>query len=233
MTGRQEPIDALQDALGYRFQEVRLLQDALTHRSFVNESKHADVGDNERLEFLGDSVLDLIVSSALMGRFPKADEGALSRMRAGLVNEGGLADVARALCLGEALRLGRGEEISGGRDRPSLLADAFEAVVAAVFLEGGLERAEAVVLAHLEIPDNLESRVGDAKTQLQERIQAKRHITPTYRVVEERGPDHNKIFEVEIICDGEVLGRGEGRTKKEAEQSAARTVLDQLADEAD
>jgi len=154
-------------------------------------------------------------------------------MRAGLVNEGGLADVARALCLGEALRLGRGEEISGGRDRPSLLADAFEAVVAAVFLEGGLERAEAVVLAHLEIPDNLESRVGDAKTQLQERIQAKRHITPTYRVVEERGPDHNKIFEVEIICDGEVLGRGEGRTKKEAEQSAARTVLDQLADEAD
>lgn len=224
-TRENEAIEQLQAAIGYTFNDIKRLQEALTHRSFVNETKQPNVRDNERLEFLGDAVIDLVVSTALMRRFPEAREGALSRMRADLVNENGLATVAAKVQLGLALRLGRGEELSGGRDRASLLADAFEAVIAAVYLDGGLQSAEAAVLAHLDLPDDPATQMGDPKTQLQERIQAERHVTPTYRVVDERGPDHSKVFEVEIICEGAVLGVGEGRTKKEAEQAAAAAVL--------
>jgi ribonuclease-3 len=220
-----ELMDRLMSDLGHRFSTPMLLLEALTHRSFVNESQDPTVRDNERFEFLGDAVIDLVVSTALMTRHPMAREGALSKMRAAIVNEAGLARVARALRLGECLRLGRGEEISGGRDRSSLLADAFEAVIAAVYLDAGFERVREVLLRHLQFPDDLERPRGDPKTEVQERIQAKLRRTPTYRVIAEDGPDHSKTFQVEILLGDEVMAEGTGRTKKEAEQRAAANLL--------
>jgi ribonuclease III len=221
-----DPVFRLMDLLGHRFQNVELLTQALTHRSYVNECSEP-VQDNERFEFLGDAVIDVIVSSELMARFPEAREGPLSKMRATLVSEGGLAKIAEKLDLGEALRLGRGEEMSGGRTKPSILSDAFEAVIAAVYLDGGLDRATQVLLPWFEFPEQLELRKFDPKTELQQRIQAELHITPTYRVIAETGPDHDKVFEVELLIGDEVKTRGSGRTKKEAEQNAAGKLLDE------
>ncbi len=219
-----DPAVRLMDALGHRFRDPELLTQALTHRSYVNECTEP-VPDNERFEFLGDAVIDLIVSAELMARFPEAREGPLSKMRATVVSEGGLARIADKLRLGEAVRLGRGEEMSGGRTKPSILSDAFEAVIAAVYLDAGLERATQVLLPWFDFPENLELGKFDPKTELQQRIQAELHITPTYRVIGETGPDHDKVFEVELVIAGEVKSRGEGRTKKEAEQSAAAHLL--------
>ena len=226
-----DPIFRLMDLLGYRFAKPDLLVQALTHRSYVNECAEP-VQDNERFEFLGDAVIDLIVSSELMARFPDAREGPLSKMRAQIVSEGGLARIAEKLQLGEALRLGRGEEMSGGRTKPSILSDAFEALTAAVYLDAGLETATRVLLPWFEFPERLELRKFDPKTELQQRIQAELHITPTYRVIGESGPDHDKVFEVELIIGDDVKSRGEGRTKKEAEQSAAAKLL-YLLDQSD
>lgn len=222
-----DPIERLLKALDYRFKSRAVLMEALTHRSYVNECQEA-VRDNERFEFLGDAVIDLIVSEALMQRHPDAREGALSRMRAAIVSESALAQLASTIHLGEALRLGRGEEMSGGRSKPSLVANAFEALMAAIYIDGGMEAVRAVLLRHLPFPDSGQLPRGDPKTEIQQRIQAERHITPTYRVVEESGPDHSKIFVVEILVGSEVLARGSGRTKKDAEQKAAAVVLDQL-----
>lgn len=219
--------DSLLRALGYTFRSPELLEQALTHRSYVNESPAE--ADNERLEFLGDAVLDLIVSEALMERFPSAKEGRLSQLRAYVVSEGGLAQAAERMGLGPALRLGRGEELSGGRSKPSLLADAMEAVVAAVYLDGGFEAARQVVWRLLELPDE-QVHAGDAKSTLQQRIQADHRATPEYRLVQEVGPDHDKTFVVEVHLQGERLGAGVGRTKKEAEQRAAAQVLASMDD---
>ena len=188
--------------------------------------------DNERLEFLGDAVIDLAVSHRLMERFPAAREGDLSKMRAAVVDEPGLAALARAFELGPLLRLGRGEELTGGREKPSLLADAMEAVVAAVYLEGGLAAVLALVDRYLE---DAFDRAGagtldrDYKTQLQELAQSRLRTAPRYRVVAELGPDHAKQFEVEVELRGEVVGRATGRSKKDAEQAAARLALEALA----
>ncbi|MBI4817169.1 MAG: ribonuclease III [Deltaproteobacteria bacterium] len=222
---RKDPIDRLAEALGHTFADQSLLKVALTHRSYVNEASGVD---NERLEFLGDAVIDLVVSGELMRRQPEAREGSLSRMRAAVVNEAGLARVAERAGIGEALRLGRGEEASGGRERPSILADAFEAVIAAVFLDAGFDRAREVLLALIDFPDESERPRGDPKTELQEKIQARIHRPPTYRVVEETGPDHQKEFTVEIVLGERVLARGSGRTKKEAEQRAAKVCIEDL-----
>jgi ribonuclease-3 len=213
------------------FPDAALALAALTHKSFVNEHRGEGLADNERLEFLGDAVIDLAVSHRLMERFPEAREGELSKIRAALVDEPGLARLARQLDLGPLLRLGRGEELTGGREKASLLADALEAVVAVVYLGGGL--APVLDLLDRMLAEAFERAASgtldrDYKTQLQELSQSRMRAAPRYRVVSERGPDHEKTFEVELEVRGEALGRGEGRSKKDAEQAAARVALEVL-----
>ena len=205
---------------------------ALTHKSWVNEHRGEGFEDNERLEFLGDAVIDLLVSEYLMTHFPLAREGDLSKLRAAVVDEPGLAGIGRALQIGELLRLGRGEELTGGRDKASLVADAMEAVIAAVFLDGGLAAVHRLIDPFLE--ESYSRAVNgsidrDFKTQLQEQAQARYRSSPRYRVVAEVGPDHSKTFEIEVELRGEVLGRGSGRSKKDAEQAAARLAVEALA----
>ena len=205
---------------------------AVTHKSWVNEHRGEGAEDNERLEFLGDAVIDLLVSEYLMSHFPLAREGDLSKLRAAVVDEPGLAAMGRALQLGELLRLGRGEELTGGREKASVVADAMEAVIAAVFLDGGLAAVHRLIDPFLE---EAYARAAsgsldrDFKTQLQELAQARFRTSPRYRVVAEVGPDHSKIFEIEVELRGEVLGRGSGRSKKDAEQGAARVAVEALA----
>ncbi|MBK8010078.1 MAG: ribonuclease III [Deltaproteobacteria bacterium] len=224
----RDPAVKLQHALNHLFEDQGLLFEALTHRSFVNECSLAGVRDNERFEFLGDAVIDLVVSLLLMQRHPTAREGALSKMRASIVSEHALAKIAESLGVGEAMRLGRGEELSGGRNKPSLLADTFEALMAALYLEGGIEKVHDVIVRRLVMPDLDMADRGDPKTELQQRVQAVRRLTPSYRLVQESGPDHNKTFVVEILVGEDVLGQGKGRTKKEAEQQAAALALEHL-----
>ena len=219
----------LQERLGAERLDASLGLAALTHKSYCNEHKGEAVVDNERLEFLGDAVVDLVVSHRLMERFPAADEGELSKLRALIVNEESLARVARDLHIGELLRMGRGEELTGGRDKSSVLADALEAVVAAVYLTQGVAGAMALVDRHFaEALDGVaEGRSGDDyKTRLQELMQSQGRVPPRYRVVAEEGPDHAKRFEVEVSVAGKVFGRAMGRSKKEAEQAAARRTLE-------
>jgi ribonuclease-3 len=228
----RERVDRLAERLGFAFSDRARALAALTHKSFVNEHRDVSGEDNERLEFLGDAVIDLLASVHLVERFPAAREGELSKLRAAVVDETGLAAIGRALGLGELLRLGRGEEITGGREKASLLADATEAVIAAVFLDGGLAAAQGVVARFLDeaYARGVEGSLDrDYKTQLQEVGQARHRSSPRYRVVGESGPDHAKIFEIEVEVRGVALGRGTGRSKKDAEQGAARAALAALA----
>jgi ribonuclease-3 len=220
----------LEGPLGHRFADPRLLEEALTHKSFLNENVAPGRRHNERLEFLGDAVLGLCIGHLLMERFPDVREGELAMIRAQIVNETHLADVATQLGLGEWLFLGRGEEQTGGRRKPSLLADACEATLAAVYLDGGFPAAFTTVrrlfeprFAALETPGR-----SDFKTRLQERAQAMLRETPRYSVVEEKGPDHEKTFVVAVLVGGKELARGEGRSKKEAEQRAANAALETI-----
>lgn len=229
--GPDDPVAALSLRLGVAFADRAAALAALTHKSWVNEHRDEAGGDNERLEFLGDAVIDLAVSHRLMERFPEAREGELSKMRAAVVDEQGLAGLARSLDLGPLLRLGRGEELTGGRRKASLLADAMEAVVAAVYLEGGLPAVLGLVDRFL---GDAFARAAagtldrDYKTQLQELAQSRLRAAPRYRVEAEHGPDHAKVFEVALELRGEVLGTGQGRSKKDAEQAAARAALEAL-----
>jgi ribonuclease III len=219
----------LQERLGVERLEPALGLAALTHKSYCNEHRGEAVIDNERLEFLGDAVVDLVVSHRLMERFDHANEGELSKLRALIVNEDGLARVARELRLGELLRMGRGEELTGGRSKSSVLADALEAVIAAVYLSEGLPGAMAMVDRHFKdaLDGVADGRSGDDyKTRLQELMQSQERPAPRYRVVAEEGPDHAKTFEVEVSVGGELFGRATGRNKKEAEQAAARKTLE-------
>jgi ribonuclease-3 len=218
---------ALEAGLGHRFARPERLVVAVTHRSFHPEEAH-----NETLEFLGDAVLALAVSDLLMRRFPDANEGALSKLRAGLVNAASLAAKARALDLGTWLRLGKGEERSGGRNKESILASAYEALLGAVYLDAGYEAARRVVDAHFADDAAVTQPAGhhDYKTRLQELTQRLYKETPAYVLVEESGPDHRKRFVVELTLAGRVLGRGGGHTKKAAEQAAAHEALDALAE---
>jgi ribonuclease-3 len=211
-------------ALGYTFKDRALLVEALTHSSYRNENTDVDY-DNERLEFLGDAVLGCVVSHMLWESYPDRAEGDMTRFRALLVSEDGLARAARHLSLGEYLYLGRGEELTGGRDKPSVLADGYESLVCAIYLDGGYARAEAFIRSQFE--EQVEHipglhRRSDFKTKAQEIIQERLRTVPRYRVTAEVGPDHDKRFEVVLVVRGHVLGTGTGRSKKEAEEEAAR-----------
>jgi ribonuclease III len=222
----------LETDLGHTFADRKLLDRALTHRSVSPEPGAAcAAGDNEQLEFLGDAVLGMLVSQELLAAFPAWSEGQLSKSRARLVNESSLAAAARQIDLGRYLHLGRGEEKTGGREKPALLADALEAVVAAVYIDGGLAAASefvrrALVTGALEAEAASPGR-SDHKSALQEMLQAEGRGQAEYRVVEESGPDHRKTFRIEVRASG-VTATGTGRTKKEAEQDAARSVLERL-----
>ncbi len=221
---------ALQKALDYRFRHLRHLQEALQHRSFVNESPQSDMRDNETLEFLGDAVLNLVVGHVLMQRHPEMKEGDLSRTRAQLVSEVRLAEVARTIELGRYVQLGRGEIQTGGRDKPSILADTLEAVLAAVYLDGGYQAAFEVIASQLAFQfEDAGAAVADAdfKSRLQEYAQNHLQTLPAYRIVEARGPDHDKVFKVELKLQG-LCVNGTGRSKKSAEQDAARQALQAL-----
>ena len=222
-----EELQSIADRLGHRFADEQLLREALVHRSYRNEVPE-EPRHNERLEFLGDAVLDLIVAEVLMERLPGSAEGELTRRRASVVNEHSLAETARRLDLGAALLLGHGEELNNGRDRSSILADAVEAVVGAIYLDAGYGAARGVAVRWLSPLLDLAvsgAAPGDHKTALQERLQALGSGSPRYQVVAEDGPDHEKLFEVQITAGGEVLARGRGRSKKEAEKDAARRAL--------
>lgn len=226
----ESPVDRLCDRLEYRFRDPALLREALTHKSHLNELPDPTRRDSERLEFLGDAVLDLVISDLLLVRFPEAPEGALSKLKARLVSEAALASVAKELDLGAALALGRGEELTGGREKPSLLADALEAVLAAVYLDGGLDAARAVIIRMCEgaFEDLSRPDVTDHKTALQEWCQREFDVLPAYAVVRESGPDHRKTFEIRLTIRDEVFGTGTGLSKKEAEQQAARMALERI-----
>lgn len=221
----------LQSAVGYRFVGPDLLVEALTHRSFLNENPGDCGADNQRLEFFGDAILDFSVSSLLFRRFPQSREGDLTRLRARLVDEENLARMAGNIGLGACLRLGRGEERDGGRSKPSILADAYEALLAAVYLDGGMPAIEALVAAQfapLMEGGALTGLRDDYKTLFQELSQERFGIVPAYRMVGESGPPHQRLFTAEATIGGETVGTGEGRSKKVAEQAAARDALERL-----
>ncbi len=223
----------IQESLQYVFKQETLLREALTHRSFVQASGHEATQHNERLEFLGDAVLGLVISESLLTMFPTSTEGELSKLKAVLISRVTLANAAVRLEIGQWLRLGRGEEVSLGREKRSLLANALEALIGAVYLDGGLETARAFIHRTLdaEISD-LRNRPKisvrrDWKTRLQEWVHQHDGSSPRYRLVQESGPDHRKVFSMTVEISGKIMGRGEGSTKKEAEQRAAQQAFSQ------
>jgi len=219
-------ISELQGRIGYTFRKKALLQTALTHSSFANENKKTGVISNERLEFLGDSVLGMTVAALIYDSKPNMPEGKMTRLRAELVCEKSLAALAVEFSIGEYLLLGFGEEKGGGRKRPSILADALEAVIAAIYLDGGLEPVTQFISEHLAPQaDRMEPENTDYKTALQEMVQEKAGQTLSYHIIDESGPDHMKSFTVEVRLNGVEMGKGIGKSKKDAEQAAAKSVM--------
>jgi ribonuclease-3 len=225
--------DEIEARIDYRFKDRGLLEHALTHKSRAAEDVSGGVADNESLEFLGDAVLGLVVADALFRQYPTYDEGQKSKIKASVVSTQALARQAEEIRLGDHLILGRGEEKTGGRFKQALLADAYEALIAAIYLDGGIEAAETFLRRELkEAIDAGAARnfVGqDYKSALQERVQALGRALPEYRIAGEAGPDHRKIFSIEVVVGGEVLGAASGKAKKEAEQEAARLALERLS----
>ena len=220
----------LENAIGYRFGNITLLQNALTHSSFANERWHDSLKSNERLEFLGDSILGMVVAEFLYRNYPDRPEGELTRMRADMVCETSLAKVADQIGLGEHLLLGHGEEQGGGRNRASILADAVESVIAASFLDGGMEPARSFIEKFIlcNVPEQ-RLRNADYKTALQELVQQKKNQVLSYELTGESGPDHDKHFEVQVLLNGTPIGVGQGTSKKRAEQDAARNAMEKMA----
>jgi ribonuclease-3 len=219
-------VKELQNRIGYAFRDEKLMENALTHSSYANERGKSRAFSNERLEFLGDSVLGFVTAEYLFEKYPSRPEGEMTRIRAELVCEQSLAATAEALELGSVLLLGKGEEQNGGRTRKSILADAVEALLAAIYLDGGIVPARAFVLDHIlaEKPTEL----TDYKTALQELVQSTGGVSPQYKIIDEYGPDHAKTFVARVEIEGEPAGEGSGRTKKEAEQSAAKAAMESL-----
>jgi ribonuclease III len=227
-------LERLQERLGYTFGDRAIFIQSLTHTSYGHEvlqEKPLALRDNERLEFLGDAILDVVVSDILLESFPNANEGQLSKMRAAVVNEKTLAALAKTICLQDCIRLGKGESLTGGGEKPSILSSAFEALIAAIYLDGGFNAVYPVV-RHLFAPLFIEGRelmaFYDHKTQLQEVVQARWRVTPSYHLLNTQGPDHAKTFEVEVRMNGKPLAIASGTSKKEAEQNAARAAIEGL-----
>ncbi len=230
----EQELASLENKLGYQFKNIGLLREALQHSSYVNEQRDPDLQDNERLEFLGDAVLDLVITHILMEQFPKTREGDLSRMRATIVNESQLSLVAQRLNLGQHLLLGRGEEQSNGQEKKSILADALEAVIAAVYLDGGLQAGfEVIERQFSEMISHVRDRLAeeDFKSRLQELVQVQFKRIPDYKIVAESGPDHDKTFEVRLSIGNSLTTHGTGKSKKAAEQAAAEVAIEKLKDE--
>lgn len=219
---------ALQEKIGYYFQNIGLLEHALTHSSYANEHRSAGITSNERLEFLGDSVLGMVVAEHLFAKHPHMPEGELTRTRAALVCESSLYEVARVLDLGRCLRLGKGEDAGGGRTRPSILADATEAMLAAIYLDGGIEAAKKIIRTFILDKEQEKSVDRDYKTALQELVQRNPGQVVSYRLIDETGPDHARVFVMEVSVDGKPAGIGRGRSKKEAEQMSAKAALEKM-----
>lgn len=220
-------MEQFEEVIGYHYHNKALMNEALTHSSYANEG-HKGIKNNERLEFLGDSILSLVVAEHLFTHYKHKPEGELTKIRAALVCEQSLYRFALKIGLGEYIRVGKGEEHTGGRHRPSILSDAFEAVIASIYLDGGLEEARKFVLGF--IPEQLDlqklTALNDYKTALQEIIQKNREEKIEYVLVKEAGPDHNKAFTVEVHLNSNVIGKGKGRSKKQAEQLAAKEALE-------
>lgn len=229
-------LSILEAKLNYRFSNQALIEEAMTHSSYANEKGGKKRPHNERLEFLGDSVLSLIISDYLFHRYPHLPEGELTKVRAAVVCEPTLAEYASRWSLGDFITFGRGEAQTGGKTRPSILADAFEAVIAAVYLDGGFSKTQKLVLDTMEsaIKDAVGGKIfTDYKTALQEWIQARKPQKIQYVIVDTKGPDHKKSFCAQVFVDDTVLGSGEGRSKKEAEQGAAKVALAVLSQGSD
>ena len=222
-------IKDLETAIGYRFKNITLLQNALTHSSYANERWHDGLRSNERLEFLGDSILGMVVAEFLYRNYPDRPEGELTRMRADMVCETALSIVAEEIHIGEHLLLGHGEEHGGGRRRASILADAVESVIAAIFLDAGIEPARGFIQRFIltRVPEK-RLQHADYKTALQELVQQKKNQVLSYAMVGQSGPDHDKKFDVEVSLNGKVVGKGSGSSKKRAEQMAAKTAIESL-----
>ena len=220
----------LESRIGYSFRDARLLETALTHSSFANERHAPGTESYERLEFLGDSVLGLVTAEFLYAHSPALPEGRMTRLRAELVCESSLHEAALSLGLGEFMRLGRGAELTGGRERTSILADMVEAIIAAIYLDGGMDEARRFIMAKVLSGAQLDEGhvVADYKTALQELVQRRGEVAIRYELVGETGPDHNKTFTFSVSVDGETIGEGSGKTKKEAEQMAARRALESM-----
>lgn len=217
----------LEEKLGYQFEDISLLEHALTHSSYANESR-GRYTSNERLEFLGDSVLGMVVADYLYRTYPDLPEGELTRTRAALVCEESLVEVAKELGLGRCLRLGKGEEHGGGRERPSIQADAVEAVLAAVYLDGGIGSARKIVQRYILSRSQQVNAPRDYKTALQELVQRTPGQSISYQLVQESGPDHCRVFVMQVCVDGTVVGEGSGHSKKAAEQMAAKAAIKQM-----
>ncbi|MDD5224054.1 MAG: ribonuclease III [bacterium] len=229
---RREVLRTLEEKLAYRFQSLELLETALTHDSFAHENPGQNIYPNERLEFLGDAVLGLVAGHELYRLFPQADEGTLTKMRAALVSQERLAEIARRMELGEFLNLSQGEKLAGGREKESIIAEALEAVFGAVYLDGGMEAAREKIEQILNplISDLVQGRIGqDFKSKLQEIIQERFKKPPSYRIVSESGPSQARVFQAEVnLPDSSLSAAGTGRTKRSAEQAAAKALLEKL-----
>jgi ribonuclease III len=233
---RLKILSSLEKKIAYRFRDISLLSTALTHRSYVNENQQLSVSDNERFEFLGDAVLGLCVSDLIIKKYADFPEGALTQIRSALVNEKNLAQIASDLQIGECLLIGRGEEISGSRKKRSFLADTFEAVIAAVYLDSSFEKTKTIITKIIEPlleDDDIRSLHFDYKTALQEYCQKKYKSVPEYVLLESAGPDHAKTFKVEVTVTNKAKQTGLGNSKKEAEKQAAQKAWKILQNEED
>lgn len=221
-------IKKFEKSISYEFDNKDIIREALTHSSYANENKEDDVKFNERLEFLGDSVLSIVVSEYIFKELPDLPEGELTKIRARIVCEASLAEVARKIELGKYIKLGRGEELTGGRKRSSILADGFEAILASLYLDSGFEKTKIFILEIMKekIDEAINGEILlDYKTKLQEKVQAKTKDKLSYHIYDENGPDHNKTFFVQVKLNDVVLGKGQGSNKKEAEQAAAKEAI--------
>jgi len=230
-TGYDNILEQLESKIGYTFRDKGKLLLAITHSSYANEKRHEALQSNERIEFLGDAVLNIVISEYIYNHFSGLPEGEMTKLRASIVCESSLTRCAAKINLGDYLLLGKGEENTGGRSRPSILSDAFEAVIGAIFLDGGITEAGNFVLRIMgDMLKDLKNNATfvDYKTEFQEVVQKNGEQRIVYRIVDEKGPDHDKVFVVELLLNNVALGRGEGKSKKEAEQNAAKAALVKL-----